>query len=149
MPYYLSWQYILPLCSVAAALLLSILLHRSLTRKIVRMSNYYKALTAASPARYKPTPISSAISGRSPGISTRRNPSTPLPDYPRHRDWKSKGARYRSKWRTKQMFRAKLLTLYLIMLKKSAVQTAPANRPMTSKQNQEPASSEVSLPVSS
>lgn len=143
MHYILSWQYLLPYCSVAAALVLSIHLCVCLNRKIARMAEYQKRLMAASPATCNHMQTLQAIRGKSPGISTPHNRQIRLPVYPRHRAWKSKGAKYGSTWRSRKMFRTKLLTLYHIIKLRKVPQRGTAKRTAKDKSSRVPALKEV------
>lgn len=143
MHYILSWQYLLPYCSAAAALVLSIHLCVCLNRKIARMSEYQKRLMAASPATCNHMQTLQAIRGKSPGISTPLNRQIRLPVYPQHRAWKSKGAKYGSTWRSRKMFRTKLLTLYHIMKLRKAHQRGTAKRATKNKSSRVSALKEV------
>ena len=82
-------------------------------------------------------------SGRLPGTLTRRNQRIQLPVYPRHRNWKSRGAKSGSKSRTGKMFRPKLLTLYHIRKHIQDSRTNTPSRRAKSKQSPEQTLKEV------
>lgn len=139
----LAWQYLLPYCCVIVALLLSILLCVYLNRQIALVSDYQAKLMAASPAKPRRKPISTVINGRSPGTSTHRSLRILLPGYPRHLNWKSRGARSGSRLNSKRMFRLKHLTLYHIRKQIQDPRTNTLNRRAKRKQSPEQVLKEV------
>ena len=139
----LFWQYLLPYCCVTAALLLSILLCVYLNRQIALVSDYQAKLMATSPAKPRRKPTSTVTSGRLPGTLTRRNQRIQLPVYPRHRNWKSRGAKSRIKSRPGKMFRPKLLTNYHIRKQIQDSRTNTPSRRAKSKQSPEQTLKEV------
>ena len=136
-------QYLLPYCCVTAALLLSILLCVYLNKQIALVSDYQAKLMATSPAKPRRKPTSTVTSGRLPGTLTRRNQRIQLPVYPRHRNWKSRGAKSGSKSRTGKMFRLKLLTLYHFRKQIQDSRTNTPSRRAKSKQSPEQTLKEV------
>lgn len=139
----LVWQYLLPYCCVIVALLLSMLLCVYLNRQIALVSDYQAKLMATSPAKPRRKPTLTVTSGRLPGTLTRRNQRIQLPVYPRHRNWKSRGARSGSKSRAKRMFHLKLLTLYHIRKQIQDPRTNTPSRRAKSKQSPEQTLKEV------
>lgn len=139
----LAWLYLLPYCCVTAALLLSILLCMHLNRQIALMSDFQAKLMATSPAKCRPIPIPTKRSGKSRTITTHRNQLTRRPAYPRHRNWKLKGARFNSRWNAWRMFRPKHLTLYHIRRQKQVQRMNTTSRTAENKRRPEQASNGV------
>lgn len=144
---YSSCQWLLPCCFAGAALLLYILLDIYLKRETVRTSACYKAHTEALPAKCAHTPTSSATVGKSFGTSTPRNRRTRLPDYPRHRNWRLKGARRNCRKKIWRKFRTKLLILSPTWKRKAVKALATNNRQNNPDRTLEEASGESFCPA--